>query len=257
MRLFTCCLLAGSALVVLCAGCSSPNSQLTRIQQDKEQLLAAIGEQRSANRALREQVVSLESRLDQSEKELARSGGGTRLSSKPSSTAPTRSGNSLPPPRGEPLPWRAPASKNERGTSPAADSRSLSGPSLQPATGSLAALAARDSRVQLDARSGAAQLRAPLEFDTQNGTLTAQSKRELDQVARLLRSEEARGLKIVIADPGSPARAQAVADYLDRHGIATDRLQVSSTPAPSAGTGRGAAGGVQIQLSESERPLRR
>ena len=53
------------------------------VSQAGDQLLATIRQQRDANRAMHEQVASLEGRLDQSEKELARLGKpGTRLSSR-------------------------------------------------------------------------------------------------------------------------------------------------------------------------------
>lgn len=90
--------LACPFVVLLLAGCTSgpPNEQLLSCQKDKEQLLATIREQREANRSMHEQVASLESRLDQAEKELARnSSGGTRISSRPVETSP--------------LPWRSPA----------------------------------------------------------------------------------------------------------------------------------------------------
>jgi septal ring factor EnvC (AmiA/AmiB activator) len=88
--------LAAPLLALLLAGCTSgPSEQLLSCQQDKEQLLATIRDQREANRTMHEQVASLESRLDQAEKELARnSPGGTRLSSRPIEVTP--------------LPWRKP-----------------------------------------------------------------------------------------------------------------------------------------------------
>ena len=81
---------------LVAAGCSSgPNEQLTKIQADKEQLLVTIRKQRDANQAMHDQVASLESRLDQAEKQLARqSPAGTRVSTRPVETTP--------------LPWRSP-----------------------------------------------------------------------------------------------------------------------------------------------------
>ena len=80
---------------LLLAGCSAPNEQLTSCQADKEQLLVTIRQQRDSNRAMQEQVASLESRLDQAEKELARrSPAGTRISTRPLEA--------------EPQPWRSP-----------------------------------------------------------------------------------------------------------------------------------------------------
>src|SRR5437762_11001555 len=66
------------------AGCTLRNSQVTACQTEKEQLLTTIRTQRDTTRSLQTQVASLESRLDQAEKELARSSTGTRLSSVPS-----------------------------------------------------------------------------------------------------------------------------------------------------------------------------
>lgn len=76
--------------LALLVGCSSgPNAQLTSCQQDKEQLLTTIREQRDANRTLRDQVASLATRLDQSEKELASlNKTGVRVSSRPLEKAP-------------------------------------------------------------------------------------------------------------------------------------------------------------------------
>jgi septal ring factor EnvC (AmiA/AmiB activator) len=82
-------------LVALVAGCTAPNEQLTSCQADKEQLLVTIRQQRDSNRAMQTQVASLEARLDEAEKELARrSVSGSRLSSRPVEV--------------EPLPWRSP-----------------------------------------------------------------------------------------------------------------------------------------------------
>jgi septal ring factor EnvC (AmiA/AmiB activator) len=80
----------------LLAGCavSGPNEQLLSCQQDKEQLLATIRQQRDANRQMHEQVASLEARLDQAEKQLAQGPSGTRVSTRPVETTP--------------LPWRSP-----------------------------------------------------------------------------------------------------------------------------------------------------
>src|SRR6266481_454349 len=94
---------------LVAAGCATPNSRLTICQQEKEQLLSTIRGQRDSNRALTDQLASLETRLDQAEKELARSGSGTRLSSRPSETPPTI--------RNESLPWRSPAGKSDSSSS--------------------------------------------------------------------------------------------------------------------------------------------
>jgi septal ring factor EnvC (AmiA/AmiB activator) len=86
---------SASLLLALLAGCTSgPNEQLSSCQKDKEQLLATISRQRDELRTAREERASLEARLDHAEKELARSAGGTRVSSRPVEVTP--------------LPWRSP-----------------------------------------------------------------------------------------------------------------------------------------------------
>src|SRR5258705_6464161 len=87
-------------------GCASHNNQLATCQAEKEQLLTTIRSQRDTTRALHEQVASLETRLDQAEKELARPGGSTRISSRPTETPPS----AVP---SEPLPSRSPPGKTE------------------------------------------------------------------------------------------------------------------------------------------------
>ena len=87
-------------IMLLAAGCAAPNNnkQLTSCQADKEKLLVTIREQRDSNRAMQQQVASLETRLDQAEKQLARqSPAGMRVSTRPVEVAP--------------LPWRSPADK--------------------------------------------------------------------------------------------------------------------------------------------------
>src|SRR4030095_13445122 len=113
--------LAALVLAALALGCAGPGSQLTQCQSDKEQLLATIREQRDANRQMHDRLASLESRLDESEKELARqSKAGTRLSSSiPAGPAP-----------GAGLAWKSPNTSSS--------------------SSSLTALAATDNRVALD-----------------------------------------------------------------------------------------------------------
>src|SRR5438552_3245744 len=104
-RLLT--LSAGICCSAIFAGCSTHSAQLTTCQAEKEQLLTTIRGQRDATRTLHEQVVSLETRLDQAEKELARAGTGTRISSRPSEPPPA-----LPSPtKSDALPWRSPGGK--------------------------------------------------------------------------------------------------------------------------------------------------
>src|SRR5262245_39402902 len=251
------CYIAG--VVALAAGCSSPNAQLSLIKEDKEQLLATIKEQRETIRALRAEDASKEARLAEAEKELARAGGGTRLSARPADSPPVKA---------EPLPWRSPPAKP---TSPKEKTGAANRTSLP-------SLAARNERIHVDRQSGTARLDADVSFAEGQAVITAEGKRQLDEVARLLKSDEYRDLRIMVAGyaEGRPttgtaaegekfatsrqlaaARAQAVADYLDRHGIAQERLGVSGlgSRGPLGGSGAdrlAAAGSVRIFLLEPD-----
>lgn len=269
MQFKTNLLILGTALAL---GCSSANSRLTTCQAEKDQLLTTIRTQRDTTRALNEQVASLETRLDQAEKQLAGGNSPTRFSSLPSrSNPPTEkspSDRSLPV-KTDSLPWRSP------GTPSSSNRSEPAGPDLRPSTrastnpsvtrDSLTALAKKDRRVRYDATSRAAEIESPIQFENNSANLSAEGKRQLDDLSRLLRSDEARDLRIVVA--GAGGRAQAVADYLDRHGIPDERLSVGSTKAATA-TEPGklaASGGVQVFLLDPEasvaswgaKPLRR
>src|SRR5262245_59945481 len=103
----------GTALAL---GCSSANSRLTTCQAEKEQLLTTIRTQRDTTRSLNEQVASLETRLDQAEKQLAGGSSATRFSSLPSRpNPPTDKAPSYrsPPVKTDSLPWRSPGAKTE------------------------------------------------------------------------------------------------------------------------------------------------
>ena len=246
--------LVGLLLVAIAAGCSSPNAQLSLIQEDKEQLLATIKEQRDTIRSLRAESESKETRLAEAEKALA--GGGTRLSSRPDASKA----------KAEPLPWRSPPGK--AAGPPAKTSAANKTP--------LEVLAAREKRIQIDPQTGAARLDAKIPFDEGKAIITAEGKRQLDDVARLLKTDELKDVRVMIAGyaEGRPAagsastaegekfatarqlaaaRAQAVADYLDRHGVAQERLGVSGLgsrgPLGSDQADRlASAGSVQILL---------
>jgi hypothetical protein len=268
MRNTICLLVLGGASAL---GCSSANSQLATCQAEKEQLLTTIRTQRDTTRALNEQVASLENRLDQAEKQLA-GGGATRFSSLPSRSNPPvdrpPSDRSLPeraaPVKSDSLPWRSPGAKGEP-TGPDIKPNTRAGGSSTAARDALIALSKRDSRVRYDATSRAAEIESPIQFEDNSATLSAEGKRQLDELSRLLRTEEARDLRIVVS--GGSGRAQAVADYLDRHGIPDERLAVTSTR--TAGTGDpaklAANGGVQVFLLDPDasvtawnaKPLRR
>jgi outer membrane protein OmpA-like peptidoglycan-associated protein len=263
---------AGFCFLVAITGCATHSSQLATCQAEKDQLLTTIRNQRDTARTLQQQVASLETRLDQAEKELARAGGGTRISTRPSETPPTI--------RSESLPWRSPAGKNEPSTGDGAKPRT-SNTKTDGSGDSLLALARRDRRIQYDAATRAAKIDLPVSFDEKSAMLTAEGKRQLDDLARLLKSDDARELRVMVAGfaAGRPstiapkaegedrfasarqlgtARAQAVADYLDRHGIAQERLGVSGTGTRDLAGGGGeklATSGVQIYLLDSNAPV--
>src|SRR5262245_51035571 len=258
------------------AGCTLRNSQVTACQAEKEQLLTTIKTQRDTTRSLQTQIASLESRLDQSEKELARTSPNTRLSSVPSgANDPPRSipaSIPAPPPiRSEGLPWRSPGTKTEQDPPPRDNRRG--GINAGSGGTSLLAIARRDRRLEYDAAARAAKVNLPVAFEDKSATISAEGKRQLDDLARLLKSDDARELRVMVAGfaAGKPpaagtndgderytsarqlgtARAQAVADYLDRHGIAQERLAVSGSGTRTDGV----ASGVQVYLLESDAPV--
>jgi outer membrane protein OmpA-like peptidoglycan-associated protein len=270
MRVITIWLLVASCLAA--CGCTFRNSQLTACQAEKEQLLTTIRTQRDTTRTLQTLVASLESRLDQAEKQLALGNSPTRLSRVPARTSETKSSPSLSAPapspvRSDGLPWRSPGAKKEA-TVPAIDSRR--GDSRSGSSTSLVSLARRDRRIEYDSEKSVARVNMPISFDEKSATITAEGKRQLDEVARLLKSDDARETRVMVAgfsagraSGGSAndgdgqfgsarqlgtARAQAVADYLDRHGIAQERLEVTG-----AGNGGGdSASGVDVFLLEPD-----
>src|SRR6478672_10713012 len=111
-------LIVGAFAIAAIVGCTGSGSKLATCQVEKEQLLTTIRSQRDTARAQNEKLASVESRLDQAEKELARSGGsGTRLSSVPPRA--TDSGTSV---KSNSLPWRSPSGSVEPSVQPAKES---------------------------------------------------------------------------------------------------------------------------------------
>ena len=96
-----------SAIIVLVAisiasGCAGPNAQVTQIQSEKQELLAAVKAQKEEQEALRQKAASLEQRLDQSEKEIVRLTGRKSTWDEGTRTASTKSSSTnLPLPVGE------------------------------------------------------------------------------------------------------------------------------------------------------------
>lgn len=264
-------IVAAMFVTAFALGCSGPGAQLTQCQSEKDQLLATIREQRDSNRSLHDQVASLETRLDESEKEIARGGKtGTRLSSVSDTKSRPTVGSAL---RGVPsatndakLAWKSPT----KTTATVSQRNSFADGSA------LGRFAAKDKRIALNPSTRIAQLAVPITFDDNSAALTAEDKRQLDEVAKLLKSKEAAELKVLISGfaEGRPpksgdgafasarqlgaARAQTVADYLDRHGIAEERLAVTATGKPQAATtdaNATASSGVQILVAEKDAAL--
>ncbi|QDU28334.1 OmpA family protein [Anatilimnocola aggregata] len=231
------------ACAVLCS-CASPNTQVQRIQGEKDELLATIRQQRDANRNLQTQLASLEQKLDQAETQLA---GGTprplasRTATPPkptsyaanttSKSAPKLASKSPAPAGEEALPWRP----HRASTQP---------PASLPA---IAQLARQDDRIEVDAETGAGVWAEGIGFEQNSSVLTPESRQQLAELAKLLQRSPASKFRILVATSAersgsrtqeglaksgrqlATSRAQSVADYLDRHGIAEDRLAISST----------------------------
>jgi outer membrane protein OmpA-like peptidoglycan-associated protein len=254
-------------VIAALAGCAGPNAQVQRIQNEKEELLATIRQQRDANQGLQNQLVSLEQRLDQAETQLA---GGTprQLSSypRPSTLSPAFANNSHAKTANAPVqpgaggtasqPLLATTARSPRslqnGTAAANEAPLNWRPhraSQQPAAAlpGLAQLARQDDRVEVDAETGAGVWTEGVAFEQNTSVLTPESRQQLAELAKLLQRSPASKFRVLVATAAertgsrsreglaksgrqlATARAQSVADYLDRHGIAEDRLAISST----------------------------
>jgi len=230
-----------TGLILACTslcGCTSPNAQVQRVQGEKQELLATIRQQRDANRNLQTQLASLEQRLDQAETQLA--GGTPRTLASRTSLAPRPGSVSTalapkPKPEGKSaesaLPWRP----HRVATQP---------PASLPA---IAQLSRQDDRIEVDAETGAGVWAQGITFEQNSSVLTPESRQQLAELAKLLQRSPASKFRVLVATSAersgsrtreaaaksgrqlATSRAQSVADYLDRHGIAEDRLAISST----------------------------
>lgn len=231
-------------------GCSAPGKKMAQIQAEKDQLIAALQSEKLAKTELQSQVASLESRLDQSETQLAKmQASGTRVSTRPArSTSPAAKGSGAAGSKVQPateLPWREhskPATKGtDKPTPPKLSAGRTSGVSL-------ASLARRETRLDYDDDSGVAQVDLEIPFEPNSARLDEEGRRSLDELARWLQSSQTAKLRVLVAGYAEgkrtaqvgdgkksfansrqlgTARAQAVADYLDRHGISEERLGVT------------------------------
>jgi len=223
-------------LLIALSGCASPNAQVRRVQEEKEQLKATIRAQREQNRTLQTQVAALETRLDEAETQLA--GGKPRTVAQNSSSATVTTSLAAntrarpkPQPAEESLPWRP-----HRGMTPTN--------TVLPA---VAQLARQDERITVDAETGAGIWSPGVTFEPNTAALTPTGRQQLQELARVLHKQPASKFRVLVATSAertgsrsrdaaaksgrqlATSRAQSVADYLDGHGIAEDRLAIAST----------------------------
>lgn len=236
-------------------GCAGPGSQVAQIQQEKDQLLAVIREQREEVRQAKAHTSTLEARLDEAEKQLASGGRSLRTATAPAgfSSASTPVAAAPEPERtAEPLPWRP-----HRVGSPG-NAESLA-----------QQLARRDRRVRWDEEFQAGVWNREIAFEPGGAVLSGEGRRMLDELADWLKDRSTSPLRVLVAGSaestprvGAPKtakgrslalqRAQAVADYLDRHGVAEERLAVSASGSLPKGNAPLDSDGVDILLVDPE-----
>lgn len=292
-------LLAISAALSLTLGCAGPSAQVSQIQSEKQELISTVKAQKEEKEALQQRAASLESRLDQSEKEIVRLTGrksnwdeGTRSASTKNLPLPLGKGRgeglTAPKedekePATEKLPWRSPAgirssSVPKPSTTPPkepakAGNTTRASTKVNP---SLRSLAQRDSRLQYDAATDTARYQLDISFEDNAAGLTAEGRKRLDDLASWLKAEQIKELRVLVsgfstgmkkpkAGDDKPrfandrqlgaARAGAVADYLDRHGITADRLVIVGTGGPQGPLEETSGSPVQIHLAEASAPV--
>lgn len=252
-------------------GCSGPNAQISRCNAEKQELLSVIEQEKLKSQAATERALALEARLDESEKQLAqlvRPGSRIGDDSQPRmATSPPRPLSSSPRSTAEPV--REPAKTQPPKDRSGIREMKLQGPSRgEENRGTLAALAERDPRLEYDAASGTARFRLDVSFDADSAALTAEGRRKLDELSSWLKSPETSELRVMVSGYSTgmrkaaagtegeryatdrelgTARALAVADYLDSHGVKDDRLAVIGSGSKRSSTG---ANAVEIVLSE-------
>ncbi len=224
------------AICIGLIGCASPNAQVRRIEGEKDELKAALRMQRDQNRAMQTQVAALEKKLDEAETILAGGKPRTLSQNSPSSTVSTNlaaNTRARPKPQAaeEPLPWRP-----HRGATPA-----------NTALPAIAQLARQDERIVVDPETGAGVWNAGVTFEPNKAALTPEGRQQLQDLAKVLQKSPANKFRVLVATSAertgsrsreaaaksgrqlATSRAQSVADYLDGHGIAEDRLAIAST----------------------------
>ena len=284
-------LLAISSAHYIAAGCAGPSAQVKQIQSEKEELISTVKAQKEEKEALQQRAASLESRLDQSEKEIVRLTGrksnnwdeGTRSASTKNLPLPLEKEVAREsPPAAERLPWRNPSatptfSIPKPATPPKESAKDPTPPKTRAKVApSLRSIAQRDSRLQYDAATDTARYQLDISFEENAAGLTAEGRKRLDDLASWLKAEETKDLRVLVSGsstgmkkpkPGEDkprfandrqlgaARAGAVADYLDRHGITADRLVIVGSGGPQQPLEDTSGSPVRIHLAESSAPI--
>lgn len=248
-------------------GCASPNAQVRRVEDEKDQLKAALRMQRDENRAMQTQLAAIEQKLDEAETQLAGGKPRTLLQNTPSSTVSTNlaaNTRARPKPQTaeEALPWRP-----HRGTIPTN--------TVLPA---IAELARQDDRIVVDSETGAGVWNPGVTFEPNRAALTPEGRQQLQDLAKVLHKSPASKFRVLVATSAertgsrsreaaaksgrqlATSRAQSVADYLDGHGIAEDRLAIASTGVRKStreqhGLPADGADDVRIYLVDPEQPV--
>jgi outer membrane protein OmpA-like peptidoglycan-associated protein len=257
----------------MCAmiGCASPNTQVRRVEDEKDQLKAALRMQRDENRAMQTKLAAIEQKLDEAETQLA--GGKPRtfsqnsLQNSPSSIVSTNlAANTRARPKPqvaeEALPWRP-----HRSSTPTN--------AVLPA---IAELARQDDRIVVDSETGAGVWNPGVTFEPNRAALTPEGRQQLQDLAKVLHRSPASKFRVLVAASAertgsrsreaaaksgrqlATSRAQSVADYLDGHGIAEDRLAIASTGVRKStrdqhGLPADGADDVRIYLVDPEQPV--
>lgn len=260
------------------AGCAGSNSQVTRVQQEKEKLIATIGSQQKLLQDLRSKNEELALRLDDAEKEIARGPGSAGLRRFAAKDAPKE----LTKPAAEiatkpAAPATSPPAKTSTEPSKVENTK-LSWKPFREAAGDpkLGELAKKYPWLKHDAEIGALTVNAPLSFEKDGTTLTGESKLALDELSKVLKDGQGKELRVLVAGQAAgsgvsavkdgdksyanarhlgTARALEVADYLDRHGIPSDRLGVAATAVDRKSSADPAAPSLTIHLLPKEVPL--
>lgn len=258
------------AILLCLSGCASPNAQVRRVEDEKDQLKAALRIQRDQNRAMHTQVAALEQKLDEAETLIA--GGKPRTLSRnsqqqPSATVSTNLAANTrarpkPQPAEESLPWRP-----HRNAAP-----------VNTVLPAIAQLARQDERIVVDPETGAGVWEPGVTFEPNKAALTPEGRQQLQDLAKVLHKSPASKFRVLVATSAertgsrsreaaaksgrqlATSRAQSVADYLDGHGIAEDRLAIASTGVRKStrdqhGLPADGADDVKIYLVDPEQPV--